>query len=60
MNNEWKRIAGWFCAKKTQNWERNLSLTKNQFGGNEICCVGDNHNHMNKVSAKEFLDSSFN
>ena len=42
-----------------QNSEENLYLTKNQFDGNKICSVEDNHNYMSNMCGREFLDLNF-
>ena len=45
---------------KMQNWERNLYLTENRLGRNEIWCAEDNHSYMCHICAKRFLNSNFN
>ena len=36
-----------------------MYLNKNRFDGNEICCAGDNYNHMSNIFAEKFLDTNF-
>ena len=46
-------------ALKTQTSEGKFVLTRNRFGGNEICCAEDNHNYMSNMCEKELSDSNF-
>ena len=43
------------CTKKRKIGNGNLYLTKNQFGGNETCCVEDNYSYISNMCAKQIL-----
>ena len=53
-------MLGDFALKKRKIGKRNMYLTKNQFGRNEICCAKDSHNYMSNMYEEEFSDSNFN
>ena len=53
-------ILGELALKKCKTVKRNLYLTKNRFGGNEICYAEENHSYMSNMCANEFSGLNFN
>ena len=56
----WVTLSDFTLKKPRKIGKRNLYITENQLGGNEIWCAADNYNYMYHMCAKGFLDSTFN